>query len=275
MAVFVHELRALVLPNGGKKAAADWYGPLTRQKRQKIWAFLLVAERMPELLDAQARVYIYDRIVTPRTTHLIRLPTRIIEPLEDRRKQLAEDLLVVEKVLPVFDEVAHSESKPFQHEHFQIVTVAGATQEHLRHVVESLNQATTALKARFAEVLYGKVFVSPNRQIRGRAAYYTSADDVLFINVNVVAGATTVHAIVHELGHRYENLFATDKMLEAVQDYVRLCYGRSVSAYASRVPSETFAEAFRLYVLGEPLPAQLKKLFDAAAKKTASPHARS
>ena len=264
MATFVKELRALVFPNGSKNPA-DWYSPLTHQKRRKISDFVRVADRMPMLLDSRARVEIPVRR-TMWDAFSGRNPTRVIESPADRRKQLAEDFIAIERVLPIFDEVAHSKAKPFQHKHFQILTVAGATEEHLKHVVKSLNQATAALKKHFPEVLYGKVFISPSRQARRRAAYYTPANDAFYINVNVTPSKSTTHTIVHELGHRYEYWFAPKALHQAVEDYA-WGYKPPVSLYAKRVPSETFAECFMLYVMGEPMPPQLKKLFAAATKK--------
>ena len=95
---------------------------------------------------------------------------------------------------------------------FTVHNTVGATGPELKAIKDELERAGTAIKSNpvpgFAKVLYGDVHVVGNIREAHNAAWYDIADDSLYLRLKQATGMDEVHALIHELGHRYWHKFA-------------------------------------------------------------------
>lgn len=97
---------------------------------------------------------------------------------------------------------------------FKVHNTVGAKGAELESLKKGLERAEKAIKANpipgFARVLYGDVHVVPRITRAHHAAWYYPSDDSLYLRRTKSTGIDEVHALIHELGHRYWHRFASE-----------------------------------------------------------------
>ena len=103
------------------------------------------------------------------------------------------------------------EGDGFSHGGFTIILMDKVSKAEMTDCLGALDEAASAVRSKFPEVLYGKVYLT--KSIRGHSTYASYIPDHDTIQLTPKAKNTigTVHAIAHELGHRYESRFWSDK----------------------------------------------------------------
>lgn len=133
-------------------------------------------------------------------------------------------------------------SEGFQHGNFTVIPMRGVTPKEVSAYLTVLDNADRLVRPEFPEVLYGKVYV-------GKVALYVHDLDTVCVKVG-----GDVHAICHELGHRFFHKFWTNP-----RERETFRHFPAVSKYAKIKDSwlENFAESFALRVTKKPLSAEI------------------
>ncbi|MCH8517579.1 MAG: hypothetical protein LAT68_14750, partial [Cyclobacteriaceae bacterium] len=96
---------------------------------------------------------------------------------------------------------------------FTVHNVVGASGGELESLKKGILQAVTAIQRTpvpgLRKVLYGDIHVVPRITKAHHAAWYYPSDDSLYVRRSKSTGLDEVHAIIHELGHRYWARFAS------------------------------------------------------------------
>lgn len=102
---------------------------------------------------------------------------------------------------------------------FKVHNTVGAKGAELESLKKGLERVEKAIKTNpipgFARVLYGDVHVVPRITKAHHAAWYYPSDDSLYLRRTKSTGIDEVHALVHELGHRYWHKFASEPQKSA------------------------------------------------------------
>lgn len=104
---------------------------------------------------------------------------------------------------------------------FKVHNTVGAKGPELESLKKGLERVERAVKTNpipgFARVLYGDVHVVPRITKAHHAAWYYPSDDSLYLRRTKSTGIDEVHALIHELGHRYWHRFASEPQKTAWQ----------------------------------------------------------
>lgn len=102
---------------------------------------------------------------------------------------------------------------------FKVHNTVGAKGAELESLKKGLERVEKAVKSNpvpgFARVLYGDVHVVPRITKAHHAAWYYPGDDSVYLRHTKSTGMDEVHALVHELGHRYWHKFAAEPQKKA------------------------------------------------------------
>ena len=102
---------------------------------------------------------------------------------------------------------------------FKVHNTVGAKGAELESLKKGLERVGKAVKSNpvpgFARVLYGDVHVVPRITKAHHAAWYYPGDDSLYLRRAKSTGIDEVHALIHELGHRYWHKFAAEPQKKA------------------------------------------------------------
>ena len=102
---------------------------------------------------------------------------------------------------------------------FKVHNTVGAKGAELESLKKGLERAEKAIKSNpvpgFARVLYGDVHVVPRITKAHHAAWYYPGDDSLYLRRTKSTGMDEIHALIHELGHRYWHKFAPEPQKKA------------------------------------------------------------
>jgi len=102
---------------------------------------------------------------------------------------------------------------------FKVHNTVGAKGAELDSLKKGLERVEKAVKSNpvpgFARVLYGDVHVVPRITKAHHAAWYYPGDDSLYLRRAKSTGIDEVHALIHELGHRYWHKFAAEPQKKA------------------------------------------------------------
>ncbi len=102
---------------------------------------------------------------------------------------------------------------------FKVHNAVGAKGAELDSLKKGLERVEKAVKSNpvpgFARVLYGDVHVVPRITKAHHAAWYYPGDDSLYLRRAKSTGIDEVHALIHELGHRYWHKFAAEPQKKA------------------------------------------------------------
>lgn len=119
----------------------------------------------------------------------------------------------LEGVIPQADGMPHGD--------FTVIPLRGVSQKDVDTCLSALDKAAMFLRAKFPQVLYGKVYLNTSVGKGFRAvALYSSGHDTLALSTRTSSTVGDVHAICHELGHRYFEKFWKNK--EQKDDFRRL-----------------------------------------------------
>jgi hypothetical protein len=154
---------------------ADWYYALGSREKSRFGDMLRMVQRLRSSL-----VFARTKGVTPG----------LIQSFEEVVKEAAW----VEKVIRSDDEDS------FAHGDFSIYSMRGVSRKALEPCLAALDEAAAKLRPKFPEVLYGKVFIKKPKKPMGM---YVDSNDTFSLSVAATADNFTLHAIVHELGHRW------------------------------------------------------------------------
>jgi hypothetical protein len=102
---------------------------------------------------------------------------------------------------------------------FKVHNTVGAKGAELESLKKGLERVEKAIKPNpipgFARVLYGDVHVVPRITKGHHAAWYYPSDDSVYLRRTKSTGMDEVHALIHELGHRYWHKFASEPQKKA------------------------------------------------------------
>ena len=102
---------------------------------------------------------------------------------------------------------------------FKIHNTVGAKGAELESLKKGLERVVKAVKSNpipgFSRVLYGDVHVVANLSEGHDAAWYYWNDDSVYLRRAKATGIDEVHALIHELGHRYWHKFASEDQKKA------------------------------------------------------------
>jgi len=102
---------------------------------------------------------------------------------------------------------------------FKVHNTVGAKGAELESLKKGLERVEKAIKSNpipgFARVLYGDVHVVPRITKGHHAAWYYPSDDSVYLRRTKSTGMDEVHALIHELGHRYWHKFASEPQKKA------------------------------------------------------------
>lgn len=102
---------------------------------------------------------------------------------------------------------------------FKVHNTVGAKGAELESLKKGLERVEKAIKSNpipgFARVLYGDVHVVPRITKAHHAAWYYPSDDSVYLRRTRATGMDEVHALIHELGHRYWYKFASEPQKKA------------------------------------------------------------
>lgn len=108
-----------------------------------------------------------------------------------------------DRVLARYLTAGHS----LRHGPFRLQLEEGLDQEAVTPVLQALDKASEAIRRRFgSEVLYGDVAVV--RKVKLGETFYASyneTQDRIELSIEAEGDGKSVHALVHEFGHRYES----------------------------------------------------------------------
>lgn len=141
------------------------------------------------------------------TTNLLRLvgevdATEQAPAVEDLATEVAWALSVAKKT-----------ESSFQHGSFE-VTPMGVSKAQVQDVLAALDEVSRAVHSKFPNLLYGKVFITKVLP-KSHLALASYVDDVLYISTKAKDDVGSVYALCHELGHRFEKKFWSNKSQRA------------------------------------------------------------
>jgi len=150
---------------------------------------------------------------------------RLTHDLYRFTKQLGflDDSSTAKKLLEQFDEILKEVAwvetvvrkggeDEIPHGDFTIVPMKGVSRRSLTECLEALDAAAAAIRKKFSQVLYGKVYVS--RSLGNAAASYLHDHDSVQLSLNAKKSVGDVVALCHEFGHRYYMRFFKDAPLK-------------------------------------------------------------
>jgi hypothetical protein len=102
---------------------------------------------------------------------------------------------------------------------FKVHNTVGAKGPELESLKKGLERVEKAIRSNpilgFARVLYGDIHVVPRIAKAHHAAWYYPGDDSVYLRRTKATGVDEVHAMIHELGHRYWYKFASEPQKKA------------------------------------------------------------
>lgn len=122
-------------------------------------------------------------------------------PTDDRLiakfEEVAQEAAWLEGLIP-------QEDGGFPHGDFTVIPVKGVSAKQLDACLAALDKAVTHIRSKFPQVLYGKVYLGTSvGKGYGNVAVYMPDHDTLALSTRTATTVGDVHAICHELGHRY------------------------------------------------------------------------
>lgn len=101
---------------------------------------------------------------------------------------------------------------------FTVHNIVGAEGSELEALKRGIKQVEAAIKRSpvpgLKKVLYGDIHVVPKISKAHHAAWYYPSDDSLYVRRTKATGLDEVHAMIHELGHRFWHRFANSQAKE-------------------------------------------------------------
>lgn len=111
------------------------------------------------------------------------------------------------RTLELASAIADTEGE-IQHGPFTVVPIPGITKKQVEDALAALDEASSKIRPKFPQVLYGKVFLSKHLK-KNVAAWYDAGTDTLALNVLARKRVDDIYTITHELGHRHDFKFVS------------------------------------------------------------------
>lgn len=100
----------------------------------------------------------------------------------------------------------------FPHGDFTIIPMKGVSSKNIDDCLGALDKAAGFLRSKFPQVLYGKVYLGTSvGRGYGSVAQYVADHDTVSLSIRTSTTVGDVHAICHELGHRFFHKFWKSK----------------------------------------------------------------
>jgi hypothetical protein len=100
----------------------------------------------------------------------------------------------------------------FPHGGFTIIPMKGVSSKNIDDCLGALDKASGFIRAKFPQVLYGKVYLGTSvGRGYGSVAQYVADHDTVSLSIRTSTTVGDVHAICHELGHRFFHKFWKNK----------------------------------------------------------------
>ena len=189
-------------------AAMHPWGNIIRNGR-KVVAGVLSVRSIPDRSTKPLEM-VYRLMLNSR-----RMPQDVLKWWEDNGKRV-KFLIDAAEAWPVKTE---GTDELFTLGPFKVHNTVGAKGAELESLKKGLERVEKAIKSNpipgFARVLYGDVHVVPRITKAHHAAWYYPSDDSVYLRRTKSTGMDEVHALIHELGHRYWHKFASEPQKRA------------------------------------------------------------
>jgi len=120
-------------------------------------------------------------------------------------EEITQEAAWLEGVIPKTEE-------GFPHGDFTIIPMKGVSSKDIEDCLGALDKAVGFIRAKFPQVLYGKVFLGTSvGRGYGSVALYVADHDTVSLSTRTSVTVGDVHAICHELGHRFFHKFWKNK----------------------------------------------------------------
>jgi len=125
---------------------------------------------------------------------------------------------------------------------FKVHNTVGAKGPELESLKKGLGRVEKAVRSNpipgFARVLYGDIHVVPRITKAHHAAWYYPGDDSVYLRRTKATGVDEVHAMIHELGHRYWHKFASPQQKKEWERVHSRAESKSVDVELPKVGDE-------------------------------------
>lgn len=101
--------------------------------------------------------------------------------------------------------------REIKHGPFTIIPMPGVLKKEADSALEALDDAAEKIRAKFPQVLYGKVYLSTHLS-KTTSAHYIYTDDTIHVSVRARRRFSDIYTIIHELGHRFDHKFLKDDL---------------------------------------------------------------
>lgn len=181
----IKKVADVILPNGGN-VPPSWFMALGVAKRNTLKYLVQDADRLLTIISPSNPGYAHDPDKWRRY---------VVMQLEPWGKKL--------RTLELASQ-ATDEDREFKHGDFMVTPMPGVTKAETDGALEALDAAASKVRAKFPEVLYGKVFFSTHLSAK-TSAHYVHADDTVHLSVRARKRFSDIYTLIHELGHRYDH----------------------------------------------------------------------
>lgn len=152
----------------------------------------------------------------------------------------------------------------FQVGPFKVINTIGATGEELESLRKGVERVGKLLQTNpipgIAKTLYGDIHVVGKITKAHHAAWYYPAEDSMYVRRTKHTGLDEIHAMIHELGHRYWKKFASETAKKAWSLHHYALQGKDVVVKLPEVGDEIPVKIPRLKgypMVEEVLPGQI------------------
>lgn len=184
--------------------------------------------------------------------------------LRDKVEQWGKPLRTLELAMQIGEK-----DREIPHGHFTVVPIPGITKKQLDDSLAALDEAASKISSKFPQVLYGNVYLTKHLAKKA-VAWYDPNTDGLSINVTAKKRFSDIFTLIHELGHRHEYKFLSEK---SKREYWRLSTQKEYESieFDEKLRDQVADEAVELAkakATGKPLP----RMSDLLVAWLKSPH---
>jgi hypothetical protein len=214
LVAFMRQVIELITPGGGS-TPASWFNALGTAKRNKLRAVWREAHQWIDSLPAIAL-----DLGNPSApgSRFVKFPDpqdqadKVREAYVAGLQKWGKNLRSLEIALQ-----AEDEDRGVSRGGFTIIPMPGVKKAETEAVLEALDTAAEKIRAKFPQVLYGKVFFSTHLSAK-TAAHYVYSDDTIHIGVRARKRFDDIYTLIHEFGHRFDHKFLKDDVRKAFWD---------------------------------------------------------